>query len=48
MHALDDGIRRHHDVLPSRFKHSSIVVEPKRAGIACQRLEIARDKRVLT
>ena len=47
MHAFDDGVGRHHDVLARRFQDRGIVVETERAGIGRERLEIARDQRVL-
>ena len=47
MHAFDDGVGRHHDVLAVRFQDGGVVVEIERAGIGRERLEIARDQRSL-
>ena len=47
MHALDDGIRRHHDVLALDLQGGRIVIEIERAGVGRKRFEIARDQRVL-
>ena len=47
MHALDDGVRRDHDVVAARLQDRRIVAETESAGIGRERTEIARDQRVL-
>src|SRR6185437_3378201 len=48
MHALDDGIGGHDDILAARLEDRGIIIERKRPRIGRERLEIARDQRVLT
>jgi hypothetical protein len=47
MHAFDDGIRRHHDVVALRLQDRRIVDETERAGVGRERFEVARDQGVL-
>ena len=47
MHALDDGVRRHHDVVAVGLQGRGVVVEPEGARVGRKRPEIARDQRVL-
>ena len=46
MHAFDDGVGRHHDVVAAALQDRGVVVETERAGIGRERLEIARDQGV--
>ena len=47
MHAFDHGVRRHDDVVTIRSENGGVVTQTERTGIGCDRLEIARDQRVL-
>ena len=47
VHALDDGVRRHHDVGAVGLQRRGVVVEAEGAGIRGERPEVARDQRVL-
>src|SRR3954469_659490 len=48
MHALYDGIRRHHDIVARRFQDRGIVGQIERAGVGGERLEETRDQGVFS
>ena len=48
MHALDDGIGRHHDVVARGLKDRRVVAKTERTGIGRERAEVARDQQVFS
>ena len=46
MHAFDDGVGGHHDLVAGGLQDRRVIDQTERTGIGRERLEIARDQGV--